>query len=66
MSRPLTSASKAGFPALEQFLDASVPLLARLNPYLGGVVPVINYINDYRREIAGFFANSTPRLRPRF
>ncbi|MGB0098168.1 MAG: MlaD family protein [Solirubrobacteraceae bacterium] len=57
--RPLTSASKAGFPALEQFLDASVPLLARLTPYLGGVVPVINYINDYRREIAGFFANST-------
>jgi phospholipid/cholesterol/gamma-HCH transport system substrate-binding protein len=56
---PLTSASKAGFPALEHFLDHSVPLLARLTPYLGGVVPVVNYINDYRREIAGFFANGT-------
>lgn len=54
---PLTSASKAGFPALEQFLDGSVPLLSRLAPYLGGVVPVIDYINAYRREIAGFFAN---------
>lgn len=56
---PLTSASKAGVPALETFLDASVPLLTRLTPYLGGVVPVVDYINDYRREIAAFFANGT-------
>jgi phospholipid/cholesterol/gamma-HCH transport system substrate-binding protein len=42
---PLTAASKAGFPALER--------------YLGGLVPVIDYINTYRREIAAFFANST-------
>jgi phospholipid/cholesterol/gamma-HCH transport system substrate-binding protein len=56
---PLTSASKAGVPALEQFLDDSVPWLARLKPYLGGIVPVVDYINTYRREIAAFFANST-------
>jgi phospholipid/cholesterol/gamma-HCH transport system substrate-binding protein len=56
---PLTHASKAGFPALERFLNESVPWLTRLKPYLGGVVPVLDYINDYRREIAGFFANST-------
>ena len=56
---PLTQASKAGFPAFERFLDESVPWLARLKPYLGGVVPVLDYINDYRREIAAFFANST-------
>jgi len=56
---PLTSASKAGFPALERFLDESVPFLTRAQPYLGGLVPVIDYINTYRREIAGFFANST-------
>jgi virulence factor Mce-like protein len=56
---PLTAASKQGFPALEGFLDASVPFLHRLAPYLGGVVPVIDYINTYRREIAAFFANST-------
>lgn len=55
---PLTSASKTGVPALEQFLSDSVPWLARLKPYLGNLVPVINYINSYRREIAGFFANS--------
>jgi len=56
---PLTRASTAGVPALERFLNDTVPLLTRLTPYLGGVVPVLNYINTYRGEIAGFFANST-------
>ncbi len=56
---PLTSASKRGVPAFERFLDDTVPWLARLKPYLGNLVPVIDYINTYRREIAGFFANST-------
>jgi phospholipid/cholesterol/gamma-HCH transport system substrate-binding protein len=56
---PLTSASKAGVPGLEQFLTDSVPLLTRAKPYLGGVIPVLDYINDYRREVAGFFANGT-------
>jgi phospholipid/cholesterol/gamma-HCH transport system substrate-binding protein len=56
---PLTAASKAGDPALEQFLDDSVPFLVSLTPYLGNLVPVIDYINEYRREIAAFFANST-------
>jgi virulence factor Mce-like protein len=56
---PLTAASKAGFPALTAFLNESIPFFARLKPYLGGVVPVLNYINTYRGEIAGFFANST-------
>ena len=56
---PLTKASKAGFPALANFLDESVPFLVRLKPYLGQVVPVIDYLNAFRGEIAAFFANST-------
>jgi phospholipid/cholesterol/gamma-HCH transport system substrate-binding protein len=56
---PLTSASKTGVPALERFLDGTVPWLTRLTPYLGNFVPVIDYLNSYRREIAAFFANST-------
>ncbi len=56
---PLTQASKAGFPALTSFLNESVPFLVRLKPYLGELVPVINYINAFRGEIAAFFANST-------
>jgi virulence factor Mce-like protein len=55
---PLTAASAAGIPALERFLNLSVPWLTRLTPYLGNLVPVIEYINTYRREIASFFANS--------
>ena len=39
--------------------NESVPWLTRLTPYLGNLVPVIDYINTYRREIAAFFANST-------
>ncbi len=56
---PLTAASKSGVPAFERFLDASVPWLARLKPYLGNFVPIFNYINSYRREIAAFFANTS-------
>jgi len=56
---PLTAASKAGIPALERFLNGSVPWLTRAKPYLGGLIPVIDYINTYRRELAAFFANST-------
>ena len=56
---PLTRASKAGFPALTTFLDDTIPFLVRLKPYLGQLVPVIDYIQSYRREVAAFFANST-------
>jgi len=56
---PLTKASKEGFPALADFLNESIPYLTRLEPYLGQLVPVINYINAFRGEIAGFFANGT-------
>jgi phospholipid/cholesterol/gamma-HCH transport system substrate-binding protein len=54
---PLVAASKAGVPAFERFLDDTVPWLTRLKPYLGNLVPVIDYINTYRRELAAFFAN---------
>ncbi len=56
---PLTRASRTGLPALQRFLTKSVPFLTAVKPYLGNLVPVINYLDDYRRELAGFFANST-------
>jgi phospholipid/cholesterol/gamma-HCH transport system substrate-binding protein len=55
---PLTRASKAGFPAFERFLNDSIPFLVRLKPFLGNLVPVIQYIESYRSELAAFFANS--------
>jgi phospholipid/cholesterol/gamma-HCH transport system substrate-binding protein len=54
---PLTKASRNGLPAVRQFLTRSVPFLSALTPYLGNVIPVVNYLNDYRRDLAGFFAN---------
>ena len=56
---PLTQASKTGLPALRRFLSESVPFVTQLKPYLGNIVPAINYIDLYRRDLAGFFANST-------
>jgi phospholipid/cholesterol/gamma-HCH transport system substrate-binding protein len=55
---PLTAASRPGLPAVRQFLTRSVPFLSALTPYLGNVVPVVNYLNAYRRDLAAFFANS--------
>jgi phospholipid/cholesterol/gamma-HCH transport system substrate-binding protein len=55
---PLTAASRGGEPAIEKFLTASEPLLARATPYLGGVIPILDYVNKYRRELAAFFANT--------
>jgi phospholipid/cholesterol/gamma-HCH transport system substrate-binding protein len=64
---PLTRAAQAGIPALEAFLNVSAgagsgsskTLFASLTPFLGQLVPVIDYIDAYRSEIATFFANST-------
>ncbi|HLI59978.1 MAG TPA: MlaD family protein [Solirubrobacteraceae bacterium] len=55
---PLTRASRTGLPAVRAFLTRSVPFLAALRPWLGNVIPVVDYIDVYRRELAGFFANS--------
>ena len=55
---PLTRAAKTGVPALERFLRDIVPFLKRSKPFLGGLIPVIDYVNVYRREAAAFFANS--------
>jgi phospholipid/cholesterol/gamma-HCH transport system substrate-binding protein len=63
---PLNQASKAGFPAFERFLNETVPFLVRAKPYLGGLIPVFDYINTYRREIAAFFANSTATTQATF
>jgi hypothetical protein len=54
---PLTRASRGGIPALQTFLTSSVALLARSTPYLGSVVPIIDYLGRYRQELAAFFAN---------
>ncbi len=55
---PLTAAARTGVPALTRLLCSSEPAVARLGSYLASVVPIVDYVNAYRREIAAFFANS--------
>ena len=52
----LERASRRGLPALEGVLDDAEPLLARLDPFLRSLNPVLDYLGLYRREIASFFA----------
>ncbi|WP_249009235.1 MlaD family protein [Conexibacter sp. DBS9H8] len=54
---PVSARSRAGVPALQGVLRGAVPLLARATPYLGTVVPIVDEINAYRRELAAAIAN---------
>ncbi len=55
----LTAAAKTGVPALEKVLSQSEPWLAKSKPYLGSLIPVLDYVNTYRHEVAAFFGNGT-------
>jgi phospholipid/cholesterol/gamma-HCH transport system substrate-binding protein len=54
---PLVRVSRRGLPATEEVLDNTRPILARLDPYLRQLTPIVDYLGLYRREIAAFFAN---------
>jgi phospholipid/cholesterol/gamma-HCH transport system substrate-binding protein len=54
---PLVRVSRRGLPAAEEVLDDTRPLLARLDPFLRELTPIVDYLGPYRREIAAFFAN---------
>jgi hypothetical protein len=55
---PLDRATERGVPALSGLLDETEPLLARAKPYLGGLVPMLDYLRAYDGELTGFLANS--------
>jgi phospholipid/cholesterol/gamma-HCH transport system substrate-binding protein len=54
---PLVRVSKEGLPATGEVLDNTRPLLARLDPWLRNLTPIVDYLGFYRREIVAFFAN---------
>ena len=56
---PLVRVSRKGIPAAERVLDNTRPLLARLDPFLRQLTPVVDYLGLYKREIAAFFANDS-------
>ncbi|MDE3131613.1 MAG: MCE family protein [Acidobacteriota bacterium] len=70
---PLTGAAGSGVPALQSFLavaakagsgstaagaGAAKSLFTKLTPFLGQLVPILDYLGAYRRELAAFFANN--------
>jgi phospholipid/cholesterol/gamma-HCH transport system substrate-binding protein len=54
---PLERAARRGLPAAESVLDESEPLLRRVQPFLGEIIPIAGYAADYRRELTATFAN---------
>jgi len=54
---PLVRVSRRGLPATEEALDNTRPILARLDPFLRNLTPILDYVGLYKQELAAFFAN---------
>src|SRR4051794_13474236 len=55
---PLIDASKQGFPAAQRVLRDLRPLLAQIDPAANQLVPILDWIGLYKRELTSFFANT--------
>jgi phospholipid/cholesterol/gamma-HCH transport system substrate-binding protein len=55
---PLIDASKTGFPAAQRVLRDLRPLLAQIDPAARQLVPLLDWIGLYKRELTAFFANT--------
>jgi hypothetical protein len=57
---PAALASPRGFGALQDILsDQLPPTLSRLDPWMADVIPIVQSIYDYRREITALVANTS-------
>jgi phospholipid/cholesterol/gamma-HCH transport system substrate-binding protein len=57
---PAALASKKGFEALQDVLSDQLPsVLTRLDPWLDQVIPIVQTIYDYRREVTALVANTS-------
>ena len=56
--QPLIDASKTGFPAAEQTLEDARPLIGQLDPAMQQLIPPIQFLGLYKRELTSFFANT--------
>jgi phospholipid/cholesterol/gamma-HCH transport system substrate-binding protein len=62
---PLIDASKTGFPAAQRVLKDLRPLLAQIDPAANQVVPILDFVGLYKRELNAFFANVTAATQAR-
>lgn len=54
---PLTDASRKGFPALEKTLNQLRPLLGNTEPAVQQLLPMVEFLGQYKPELTAFFAN---------
>ena len=62
---PLIDASKTGFPAAQRVLQDLRPLLAQIDPAANQLVPILDFVGLYKRELNAFFANVTAATQAR-
>jgi phospholipid/cholesterol/gamma-HCH transport system substrate-binding protein len=55
---PLVTASKAGLPAVDQFLGDLRPLLGQFSPFLRQINPILYGLGNYKKEVNAFFSNT--------
>jgi ABC-type transporter Mla subunit MlaD len=55
---PLIDASKKGFPAAQRVLHDLRPLLGQIDPAARQLVPILDWLGLYKRELTAFFANT--------
>ena len=53
----LITASETGFPAASQLLEDTKPLLRQFHPFTDQLLPILQFIKPYKRELTAFFAN---------
>ncbi len=55
---PLITASKTGFPAAQRTLKDLRPLLGQIDPAGRQLVPILDFLGLYKKELNAFFANT--------
>ena len=53
----LITASETGFPAASQLLEDTKPLLRQFHPFTDELLPILQFLRPYKRELTAFFAN---------
>ena len=53
----LITASRTGFPAAAKVIDETKPLLRAFHPLANQLIPLLQFVGPYKRELTAFFAN---------
>jgi phospholipid/cholesterol/gamma-HCH transport system substrate-binding protein len=62
---PLIRAARTGIPAAQRILDDARPLLAQIDPLGRQLVPILDFLGLYKRELTAFFANTVAATQAR-